>query len=124
MKTAEYLQTRIDEPVDSGSDWLAFRWNLSVPQCQMATMGFQFNLTNVRGNSSELYRCNATAQNTLDLKFLFNTSSADCDRRIIVPSCSDYQFSVVPKIFDTLYHKYGDNASGRTTCKSCCYSFL
>ncbi|KAI9555380.1 hypothetical protein GHT06_017895 [Daphnia sinensis] len=117
-KPPEYLQTHIDEPVESGSDWLAFRWNLSVPQCQMATTGFQFNLINVRGNNSTLFECNTTAQNTPDSKFFFNTSLADCDQRIIVPPCSDYHVAVIPKIFDTFYNEYRDNATGRTTCET------
>lgn len=121
MKTADYLQTHIDEPVESGSDWLAFRWNLSVSQCQMATTGFQFNLISVRENSSKLYECNITSQNTPDSKFFFNTSLTGCDQRIIVPPCSDYHVAVIPKIFDTFYNEYRDNSTGRTTCKSRCY---
>ncbi|XP_057380655.1 uncharacterized protein LOC130702955 isoform X2 [Daphnia carinata] len=117
-KPPEYLQTHIEEPIESGSDWLAFRWNLSVPQCQMVTTRFWFNLINVRENSSNFYECNTNTPNTPGSKFFFNTSMADCDQRIIVPHCSDYHVAIIPKIFEDFYTEYRDNATGRTTCEN------
>ena len=109
--------------MESGPDWLTFQWNLSVPQCQMATSGFRLNLTNSRNNSYETYNCNITTLRA-DSKFLFNTSSNDCGESVNVTACSDYEIMVIPKIFDLLYDGSPGKALGRTTCKFCTSSLI
>jgi hypothetical protein len=112
------LAAQIDKQVESGSDWLAFQWKLSAPQCQTVTTGFQLNLTNLRNNSYDIYDCNITDQQTLDSKFVFNTSFNDCGERINVMPCSDFEIIVIPQILNSLYDGSDDSALGRTTCKS------
>lgn len=113
---AEHLVTQIGQ-MESGSDWLTFQWNLSVPQCHMATSGFRLNLTNSRNNSYGTYDCKLNTPPSVDSKFVFNTSSNDCGESVNVAACSDYDIAVIPKVFDLLYDGSPGRALGRTTCK-------
>ncbi|XP_046436944.1 uncharacterized protein LOC124188392 isoform X3 [Daphnia pulex] len=116
-KPPEDLVTQIGK-IESGSDWLTFQWNLSVPQCQMATSGFRLNLTNSRNNSYGTYDCKLNTPPSVDSKFVFNTSSNDCGESVNVAACSDYDIAVIPKVFDLLYDGSPGSALGRTTCET------
>lgn len=114
-RAAENLYVQIDGPVESGSDWLVVRWNLSIPQCQAVTSDFQLNFTNIWEGSNEILDCNINATETVHgSTFVFNTSSKDCGNNLTLVPCSEYQFVIVPEIFHVLYSDYSGTTNGTT----------
>ena len=103
----------IDE-VACGSNWCVLGWNLSTPQCQIVTSGFQLNLTSIREGNYEMLNCTINATNLVDSKFVFNTSSRDCNNNITLSPCSSYNFIIIPYIFGTLYQEYSESIVGLT----------